>query len=85
MTVAAIWGILSSLATLTVLVVQQFLAATSAAAAQQKAYNLSQANFEMLCSQAMTKMRLQAAQDSAQAQSVEPSVDQSETDRKNEP
>ena len=53
-----------------------FMSNRAAAAAAKKAYELDQAEFNAIVSLALTRIRLEARQDSSQAGSVEDQIDQ---------
>lgn len=74
-------SLLGSLASLALLLFQQYFSGKAAADAQNVQFKMSQEIFEQMVNQALTKMRFQAREDSGQAQSVEDQVDQSVSDR----
>jgi hypothetical protein len=67
-----------------VLLFEEYQARTSAAALAEQKYQVSQAEFQAMASSVLTRLRLNAAQDSSQAQSVESQVDSSLSEREKE-
>lgn len=85
MSLTALFGFLGAFFSLASALFGEYLKRSSAAAQAQKAYILSQDEFNSIVDSVATRNRLQAAKDSQAAQTVETQVDQSVEDRKNSP
>lgn len=82
---AAYLGIIGSILSFAVLIFKEWSNRNSAAALQNQAYVLNQAEFQNIVDSVSTRLRLQAAKDSQAAQTTESQVDASLNERNNEP
>jgi hypothetical protein len=78
---SGLWTLFSTLFPLVLAIFKEWQARSSAAAAAQRQYVLTQAEFDNIVSTVLTRLRLQAAKDSAAAQTTETQVDQSLQER----
>jgi hypothetical protein len=81
----AVLGFLTTFFSFAMMLFGEYLKRSSDAAKAQQKYVVDQAEFDSLCSAVLTRIRLQAAKESSQAQNSEKQVDESIAEREKNP